>query len=265
MSAPTAPRRVSVERNIYRRASGVLEVGFKDGAGVQRWRTVEGVIMAARMLRDELLARRGRGEAVPANPRLRFGEAADRWLQGPVVDLRESTQSGYRNAVERHLLPRFGGRRLDALGPDDLALPVRDMRDAGKSEATIAVTLSVTGRIYKFAARRLGWQGTNPTTLMLPSERPKISLAKRRPIFTAEQIEQTIGPLQTRTARCSPSLRSPVPGSPSCAVSPGRKCGSTMWTTQSSSSDGRLIGRAIGARPRLTARLGPCRFLANSL
>jgi hypothetical protein len=56
-----APRRVRVERNIYRRATGVLEVGFKDAAGIQRWRTVDGGIMAARKLRDELLARRGRG------------------------------------------------------------------------------------------------------------------------------------------------------------------------------------------------------------
>ncbi|MBV9046808.1 MAG: hypothetical protein JOY58_00970 [Solirubrobacterales bacterium] len=33
-------RRVRVERNIYRRPSGVYEVGFKDGGGKQRWRTV---------------------------------------------------------------------------------------------------------------------------------------------------------------------------------------------------------------------------------
>jgi integrase len=66
------------------------------------------------------------------------------------------------------------------------------MRTEGKSEATIAVVLGVVGQIYKFAARRLGWTGTIPTALMLPSERPKVSLAKRRPIFTGEQLEQTI-------------------------------------------------------------------------
>lgn len=32
----------------------------------------------------------------------------------------------------------------------------------------------------------------NPTTLMLSSERPKVSLSKRRPVFTPEQIEQTL-------------------------------------------------------------------------
>jgi integrase len=187
-----SPRRIRVERNIYRRSTGVLEVGFKDAGGIQRWRTVDGGIMAARKLRDELLARRGRGEIVAPNSRLTLGQAADRWLAGPVLDLRDSTQAGYRNAVEQHLRPRFGGRKLDGVTADDLAALVRGMREKGKSEATIAVVLGVSGRIYKFASRRLGWIGTNPVSLMLPSERPKLSLAKRRPIFTPEQIEQTI-------------------------------------------------------------------------
>jgi Phage integrase, N-terminal SAM-like domain len=134
---------------------------------------------------------------------LRFGEAADRWLQGRVMDLRESTQAGCRKAVDQHLRPRFGSSQLDAIGPEDLARLVREMRVAGKSEATIAVAVSVTGRIYKFAARRLGWQGTSPSTLMLSSEQPKISLSKRRPIFTAEEIEQTISAAPEPYRRCS--------------------------------------------------------------
>lgn len=68
-------RRVRVERNIYRRPSGVLEVGFKDGR-------VDGGITAARARRDELLARRGRGAVVPCDWRVRFRDAADQWLNG---------------------------------------------------------------------------------------------------------------------------------------------------------------------------------------
>ncbi len=191
-SKATSPRRVRVERNIYRRPSGVLEVGFKDAGGVQRWRTVDGGILAARAARDELLSSRARRERTSADPRLRFKSAADAWLDGPVRDLRESTQSGYRNAVRQHLLPRFAQRRLEAITADDLAELVRSLRAAGKSEATILVVLGVTGRIYKFAARRLGWVGADPTKLMLSSERPKVSLAKKRPIYTGEQIEATI-------------------------------------------------------------------------
>ena len=187
-----SPRRVRVERNIYRRPTGVLEVGFKDASGIQRWCTVDGGVMAARKLRDELLARRGRGETVAPDARLRFGEAAELWLAGPVLDLRPATQTGYRSAVEQHLRARFGNRRLDSITADELAKMVRDLRQAGKSEATIHAVLGAAGRIYKFAARRLGFSGVSPTSLMLPSERPKVSLATRRPIFTPEQIEQTL-------------------------------------------------------------------------
>ncbi len=185
-------RRVRVERNIYRRPTGVLEVGFKDASGIQRWRTVDGGIMAARKLRDDLLARTGRGDTMVPDSRLRFGEAAELWLAGPVLDLRATTQAGYRSAVEQHLLRRVGSRRLDSITADDLAALVRDMRQQGKSEATIAAVLGAVGRIYKFAARRLGFTGMSPITLMLSSERPKVSLTTRRPIFTPEQIEQTL-------------------------------------------------------------------------
>jgi integrase len=186
------PRRMRVERNIYRRPTGVLEVGFKDASGIQRWRTVDGGIMAARKLRDDLLARRGRGETVAPDSRLRFGEAAELWLAGPVLDLRATTQAGYRSAVEHHLLPGYRNRRLDGITADDLAALVRDLRQQGKSEATIAAVLGAVGRIYKFAARRLGFSAVSPVTLMLSSERPKVSLAKRSPIFTPDEIEQTL-------------------------------------------------------------------------
>jgi integrase len=197
-SNPTAgavnkPRRVSTgERNIYKRSDGKYEIGFKDGAGVQRWRTVEGGVMAARALRDELLARRGRGEKVAPNPRLRFGDAADRWLTGYVADLRETTQAGYRNSVDRHLRPRYETRRLDAITPDDLVVLIRELRAQGLSEATCSAVVAALRQIYRYAARRLSWAGQDPTTLLLRSERPKVSQAARRQIFEGEEIAQTI-------------------------------------------------------------------------
>ena len=187
-----APRRERVERNIYRRGSGVYEVGFKDASGKQRWRTVEGGITAARALRDQLLAQRARGERVVHHGRLRFGVAAEQWLSGPVIDLRPATQGCYRNAAERHLLGRFETRRLDAITPDDLANLVRELRAEGLAESTIVIVVGVMNRIYRYAARRLGWMGTNPVSLMLSSERPKASQGKRRRIFEGAELEQTI-------------------------------------------------------------------------
>lgn len=193
MSKPAnLPRRVRVERNIYRRSTGVFEVGYKDASGKQRWRTVDGGITAARALRDQLVAQRNRREPTADNVRLRFGDAAAQWLAGPVSDLRQTTRDCYRNAVDNHLRARFQARRLDAITPDDLAAVVRDLRAEGLAEATIAIVIGVTNRIYRYAARRLGWIGTNPVTLMLPSERPKPSQAKRRRLFDGSELEETI-------------------------------------------------------------------------
>ncbi len=51
--------------------------------------------------------------------------------------------------------------------------------------------LGAAGRVFKFAARRLGLQRRDPHKPDAPVQRPKVSLAKRLPIFTPEQIEQT--------------------------------------------------------------------------
>jgi integrase len=191
-----APRRVRVERNIYRRRTGVFEVGYKDASGKQRWRTVDGGITAARALRDQLVAQRGRGQRAPDNNRLRFGDAADQWLTGPVVDLRQTTRDCYRNAVDNHLRGRFDRQRLDTITPDDLAMLVRNLRAEGMAEASMVIVVGVTNRIYRFAARRLGWMGTNPVSLMLPSERPKPSLAQRRRLFEGTELEETLAAAQ---------------------------------------------------------------------
>jgi integrase len=136
--------------------------------------------------------RRGRGERVASNVRLRFADAVARWLDGPVIDLRPTTQDCYRNAAGQHLLPRFGSRRLDAITPDDLAKLVRELREEGLAESTIVIVVGVTNRVYRYAARRLGWSGTNPVSLMLSSERPKPSQDVRRRLFKDGELEQTI-------------------------------------------------------------------------
>lgn len=100
-------RRQRVERNIYQRTNAagraVFELGYRDSAGRQRWKVVEGGITAARAARDDVLGREGKGAHVQPNPRLRFEDAADRWLAEQVAELRPATQAIYRSAVDTHL------------------------------------------------------------------------------------------------------------------------------------------------------------------
>ena len=178
-------------RNIYRRYDDRFEVGYRDSTGHQRWTRAFDTITAARAARDDLLGRKARGDRVQPNPRLRFGEAADRWLDGQVVDLRPATQAIYRNAIDKHLRPRWGRSRLDAITVDDAANLVRDLRAGGLADNSIVGIIQVANRVFKYAQRRLDWRGVNPISLMERSERPKASGAKRR-IYQGDELAQTL-------------------------------------------------------------------------
>jgi len=197
MSDPkSAARRTRVEPNVYSRrdAAGhtVFEVGYRDSTGRQRWCRVDGGITAARTVRNDILARKGKGERVQPNPTLRFGDAADAWLASQVVDLRPATQAVYRNAVETHLRPRWGRRRLDAVTVEHVATMVAELRADAKAEWTISGVITAANRVFKFAKRRMNWHGQNPVAELEHGERPRVSAAARRPIFTGDQLAQTL-------------------------------------------------------------------------
>lgn len=188
------PGRSNHNLYFHRNAAGtkIYEIGYRDGTGKQKFETIGPKISEARVARDEALARRGRGERAKANPRLKFGAAADRFLAERVVDLRPQTRNGHRNSIEKHLRPRFGSQRLDRIGIDDWACLIRELRAEEKAESTIEDILKSARGVYKFAARRMGWFGVQTLSLLEPSERPKVTQAPRRRLFTDAELVQTL-------------------------------------------------------------------------
>jgi integrase len=188
-------RRTRIEKNLYEseRADGrtVYEVGYRDSAGRQRWQVVrQPGLRAARAQRDELLARRGKGERVVPSPRLRFGEAAERWLAGPVSELRRSTRDAYTYAL-RHALARWQRRRLDSIEPDDCMRLTAELRREGLAESYIASVLGCANQVFRFARRHLGWQRTSPVADLLRSERPSAGNPERA-VYEGDELEQVI-------------------------------------------------------------------------
>jgi len=184
--------RVDGERGIYWRADGLLEVGYQDADGRWRWRGPYETITAARSGRED-----GKGKArgrlrESADPRLKFGEAADRWLAEQVSELRPSTRAGYRSYVDNHLRPRWGGRRLDAIDVTDAAGLVRDLRAAGLAEWTISGICRAANRVFKFARRHCAWRGDNPFAELETSERPKVSKTPERRIYEGDELVQVL-------------------------------------------------------------------------
>ena len=189
----TPARRTRVERNIYVRGDGkTYEVGYRDSASKQRWKVVAGGITAARRERDALIGAKARGEVVRPNPRLRFGEAADKWLAEQVAELRPATRAIYANAVNLHLRPRWGNRRIDHLTVDDAAKLIRELRAYGLAEWTISGIVKAGNRVFRFAQRRLGWHGVSPFTLLESGERPRVSQTPERRVYEDDELVQTL-------------------------------------------------------------------------
>lgn len=187
-------RRVSVpgNRGIYWRADGHYEVGYRDADGRLRWRGPFDTLTSARAARDDARAKARGGERESANPRLKFGAAADRWLAEQVAGLRRSTRESYASYVKNHLRPRWGNRRLDAIDVTDAACLVRDLRGAGLAEWTIAGICRTANRVFKFARRHCSWRGDNPFAELETSERPKVSTTPTRRIYIGAELAQVL-------------------------------------------------------------------------
>jgi integrase len=191
-----APRRVRVpgdqNRNIYRRPDGAFEIGYRDSTGRQRWKVVAGGITAARGERDAILGAKARGERVQPNPKLRFGEAVEKWLAEQVADLRPGTRSRYESDVRLHVLPRWGQRRMDAIDVGEAAQLVRELRAAGLAEWTIQGVLVAAGRVFRFARRRMGWTGQSPIALLENGERPRLGDTPEPRIYQGDELAQVL-------------------------------------------------------------------------
>lgn len=194
MTPKATPRREKVERNIYRRLDSEgkarFELSYRDSDGRQRRQVVEGGIKAARAALADLKARQGRGERVAPKRGLTFEAAADAWWEAQAKALRPATQNAY-GAGLAHLRRTWGRRRLDSLTVDDVARYVADQRVAGLKAWTVRGHLTVAGRIFEYAARRLDWAGANPVRQLDRSERPRSDQRERR-VLTGDELARLL-------------------------------------------------------------------------
>lgn len=201
------------------RANGgrVFIIGYRDSDSKQVWQTVEGGVTAARAALADVQARKGRGERVAPNPRVTFEVAAETWFTAQASNLRPATRDVYRSHLDTHLLPVFGRRRLDSIDVDEIARlvarmstgeyraeveqrmkggkrrrkPAVTVADDGYRGWTIRGMLTVAGRVFEYAQRRMRWSGQNPVRLLDNGERPRSDQRERR-ILTRDELERLL-------------------------------------------------------------------------
>jgi site-specific recombinase XerD len=147
---------------------------------------VNGGISAARAALAEEHARRARGEASAADPRLTFQKAHDAWWRTHGQRLKPKTRQTYRSALDQHLLPRWGRSRLSAITAAEVAAFIADQERAGFKGWSVRGQLTALSGVFKFASRHMGYPGTNPVSLLDRLERPKHDERPKRVLTPAE-------------------------------------------------------------------------------
>jgi integrase len=200
------PRRRAVRRHpgiFYRpRRDGKVgppyEIRYLDSSGGRRWALVHGSLDDAEARRAELLLRRHRGQLLQPS-RETFAEYAHAWLERQEV--RPRTKEIYSWALERHLLPRLGHRRLDQINVDDIAALIAAMRQSGLKGWTITSALRPLSIILAHAARR-GRIPLNPISQLERGERPKHDDQRPKRILTLEEMHALLAAADGEHYRC---------------------------------------------------------------
>lgn len=159
------------------------EIRYFDSSGRQRWETIYGSLREAEVRRAELRLRHWRGEQL--GPTERFDECARTWLERQEV--RPRTREGYQWALECHLIPYFGERRLDQISCDDIAALIAVKRRAGLKGWTVTSLLRPLSMMLAQAARR-GVIPVNPMTQLERRERPRHDDVRPKRVLTLAEM-----------------------------------------------------------------------------
>src|SRR6266511_3467670 len=200
------PRRRPVARHpgiYYRPRPGgkvapPYEVPYLDSTGKRRWAVVHGSLDEAETKRAELRLRRRRGERIEPTKQT-FEEYAREWLERQ--DVRPRTRESHSWALEGHLIPYFGRRRLDQINVDDVAAFIAALRRKGLRGSTITTALRPLSIMLAQAARR-GRIAVNPLTQLERGERPRHDDQRPKRILSLEEMQALLDGADSEAYRC---------------------------------------------------------------
>jgi hypothetical protein len=177
------------------------EFRYLDSTGSDRWEVVHGSLEEAEARRAQLRVRKQRGARIEPT-RQTFEQYAREWLQRQTV--RPRTLEIYSWALNQHLIPYFGRRRLDQITAEDIAAFIAQMKRKKLKGWTITSALRPLSIILGQAARK-GRIPVDPISQLERGERPRHDDQRPKRILTLDEMHAPSSPTQTAstTAACS--------------------------------------------------------------
>ncbi|MEU8609371.1 tyrosine-type recombinase/integrase [Actinoplanes sp. NPDC048791] len=185
-------RRANGESTVYEGADGRwhgrVTVGTRDDGTPDRrhvtGKTEKTVNAKVRILERE----RDSGTLRKAGEKWTVAKWLTHWLENIAIpNVRENTASGYRVAVNVHLIPGIGAHRLEKLTPEHVEKLTRRMQENGSAPATAHQALRTLRTALNEATRR-GHLAKNPASLAKP---PRLDDEEVEP-YTIEEVQRLL-------------------------------------------------------------------------
>src|SRR5205814_5241611 len=116
-------------------------------------------------------------------------------------EVRPRTHELYVWALERHLIPCFGPRRLAQISCEDIAALIAEMRRQGLKGWTITSALRPLSIILAQAARK-GRIPVNPMSQLERGERPSHNDQRAKRILSLQEMQALIAHADSQQYRC---------------------------------------------------------------
>lgn len=177
------------------RRPGKLVVDYVDAAGKRRWKTFDKTPAgkrAAQMFLGESERKLSAGEQ-SVDEKIKFKEAADRWLLQCQASLSPQTHANYRWHLRSHLGPRMDGRALAKVTRSIFKVHVAEIVASGALARSTISTIVGTARTFFAWCIEEGLIVANPADRVLKA----LGIQKRRKdtikAMTREQLSSFLG------------------------------------------------------------------------
>ena len=194
-------RRTRKRRNASKLRDGVMKRGntwsyvirVKDSeTGVSRPRWVGGFATeeAAKAARDEARVKARHGQYIDHNS-ISVATYLDQWIEAHAVQVKPKTLQDYRHLIDRHVRPRIGALRLQAVRPATITRLYRDLATSGSRNGA---GLSPRTVEYVHAVLRKAFRDAVVVDQLLPSnpveraKRPRKALSEPGQVWTPGQL-----------------------------------------------------------------------------
>ena len=204
-----SPRRISVKGKpaIYYRedANGHrrYEISFTNSEGRRQWRTVDGNLKDAEAARIEILDRLGKGARIVSNRRT-LAEVAAEWIASQ-TELRPGTVARYKVALDVHILPRLGRKRVGEITSEHVAWLLADMKTGAyytrdedgelvrrvRKNAPAGATLQATIRPLSRILEDCDGVAGNPVRRLKKGQRPRAGTRAKR-VLSADEVQRLL-------------------------------------------------------------------------